>query len=307
MSERFAIPPCPRRPDGAMRRVGVEIEFAGPTLDAATRIVRTLYGGRVERTNRFACTVKDTRFGDFAVEVDSKVLKEQRWERKLEHMGLGARLLGAVDDVLETLARAWIPCEIATPPIPLDRLHEIEPMREALQAAGAKGTRASPLYAFGFQLNPELPADDAPTILRHMQAYVVLSDWLEETAHVDATRRLLPFVDPFPAAWRRAVLAHDVAPSIDALVYEYVAFNPTRNRPLDMLPAFAWLRPDRVLPRVREPSRIHPRPTFHYRLPNSCVDDPRWSIAAEWNRWVRVEALAHDEAALARARKEQAP
>jgi hypothetical protein len=303
MSERFATPPCTRRPDGAIRRVGVEIEFAGPTLDAATRMVRELYGGRVEHKNRFACTVAGTRFGDFAVEIDSKVLKEQRWERMLEHIGVGVRLIGAVDDVLETLARAWIPCEIASPPIPIDRLHEIEPLREALHAAGAKGTRASPLYAFGFQLNPELPADDAPTILRHLQAYVLLSPWLEEMAHVDPTRRLLPFVDPFPAAWQRAVLAHDAAPSLDALVDEYLAFNPTRNRPLDMLPAFAWLRPELVMPRVREPDRIHPRPTFHYRLPNSSVDDPGWSIAAEWNRWVRVEMLAHDEAALARERE----
>jgi hypothetical protein len=301
MSSAFEAPPRVRRPDGAIRRVGVEIEFAGPTLDTAARIVRDLYGGRVERRNRFACVVRETRFGDFAVEIDSKVLKEQRWERKLEHMGAGARLLHAVDDVLETLARAWIPCEIASPPIALDRLHEIEPLREALRVAGAKGTHASPLYAFGFQLNPELPADDATTILRHLQAYVVTSAWLEETARIDRTRRILPFVDPFPEAWRSRVLAHDEAPTIDAIIDEYVAFNPTRNRPLDMLPAFAWLRPDRVLGHVRDPDRIHPRPAFHYRLPNSCVDDARWSFAAEWNRWVRVERLADDEDALRRA------
>ena len=288
-----------------MRRVGVEIEFAGPTLDAATRIVRDLYGGEIERKNRFACTVKGTRFGDFAVEIDSKVLKEQRWERMLEQLGVGERAMVVVDDVLETLARAWIPCEVAAPPIAIDRLHELEPLRESLRLAGAKGTRASPLYAFGFQLNPELPADDATTLLRHLQAYVLLSEWLEETAHVDATRRLLPFVDPFPAEWQRLVLARDETTSLDALIDEYLAFNPTRNRQLDMLPAFAWLRPDRVLGRVRDPDRVHPRPTFHYRLPNSCVDDPAWSIASEWNRWVRVEALAHDQAALARAKKER--
>jgi hypothetical protein len=246
--------------------------------------------------------VRDTRLGDFAVEIDSKVLKERRWEHKLEHMGAGTRLIDAVDDVLETLARAWIPCEIASPPIAIDRLHEIEPLREGLHAAGAKGTRASPLYAFGFQLNPELPADDATTILRHLQSYVTMSDWLEKTARIDRTRRILPFVDSFPLAWRSRVIAHDEAPTIDALIDEYVAFNPTRNRPLDMLPAFAWLRPDRVLGRARDPDRIHPRPTFHYRLPNSCIDDATWSFAAEWNRWVQVERLADDDRALRRAR-----
>ena len=39
---------------------------------------------------------------------------------------------------------------------------------------------------------------------------------------------------------------------------------------------------------------IKPRPAFHYRLANCCVDDPDWSIAEPWRRWLKIEALALD-------------
>lgn len=306
MGARTLAPPTLRRPDGAMRRVGVEVELGGLSLDAAAEIVRELYGGTIDRKNRFTSVVRDTTLGDFGVEIDSAVLKDQRWENALGELGLGTHLLVAVDDVLEKLARAWIPCEIASPPIPMDRLEALEPLRGALHAAGAKGTRASPLYAFGFQLNPELPSDDAETILRHLQSFVVLHDWLREVEHIDATRALTPFIGPYPIEWRRRIVATVEPPSIEDLIDDYVASNPTRNRALDMLPAFAWLRPERVTPFAREPDRLHPRPTFHYRLPNSCIDEPGWSFAAPWNRWVTIERLAADAPRLARLCEEYA-
>ena len=37
---------------------------------------------------------------------------------------------------------------------------------------------------------------------------------------------------------------------------------------------------------------MSPRPAYHYRLPNCRIDEPGWSIAAEWGRWVLVERLA---------------
>jgi hypothetical protein len=62
---------------------------------------------------------------------------------------------------------------------------------------------------------------------------------------------------------------------------------------------FAHVRPERVRASAREPNQLHPRPTFHYRLPNSQVDDAGWSFAEEWNRWVEVERLAADDRARA--------
>ena len=40
--------------------------------------------------------------------------------------------------------------------------------------------------------------------------------------------------------------------------------------------------------------KLSGRPTFHYRMPNCCVDDADWRIAHEWNHWVEVEKLAND-------------
>ena len=39
---------------------------------------------------------------------------------------------------------------------------------------------------------------------------------------------------------------------------------------------------------------VSARPTFHYRLPNSEVDDPDWSLARAWSGWIQVERLAAD-------------
>ena len=49
--------------------------------------------------------------------------------------------------------------------------------------------------------------------------------------------------------------------------------------------------------RVEDP-RVKSRPTYHYRLPDADLSDPSWTAVTEWNRWVGVERLADDEAAL---------
>ncbi len=88
-------------------------------------------------------------------------------------------------------------------------------------------------------------------------------------------------------------------PGMERLIDDYLAQNPTRNRALDLLPAMAYADPARVLARVGRPDLVKPRPAYHYRLPNSLVGDPVWTIAAEWNRWVQVERLAADGPRLA--------
>lgn len=41
------------------------------------------------------------------------------------------------------------------------------------------------------------------------------------------------------------------------------------------------------------------RKTFHYRLPNSSISQPDWSLAQEWNNWVVIEEVADDPQKLA--------
>ena len=204
----------------------------------------------------------------------------------------GAR--DAIDSAVQRLAQVWIPCEIVAPPIPFTKLPELEALRVALCNHGALGTKASVMYGFGFQLNVEVPDRSAETLLRHLQAFLVLYDWLADVVDVDFTRRIGPFINPFPLEYRKKVLDPRYEPNIDTLIDDYLLANPTRNRPLDMLPVFAMIDEHKVAFAAKDAEKVKARPTFHYRLPNCLVDDPAWSIALEWNRWVEVERLAAD-------------
>src|SRR5688572_22769061 len=185
---RWARPPRLYTTDGRLRRVGVEIEFAGLDVDEACAIVRRLYGGTIEPINRFGSAVRGTCHGDFRVEIDSMPLKKERYKRFLDRVGASAYWTGIVEDVLETIAGVFIPAEIVSSPIAIDALDDLERLRWALHQRNAEGTRASILYTFGFQLNPELPGLDAATITRYLRAFLVLQDWLFATVEPDATR-----------------------------------------------------------------------------------------------------------------------
>lgn len=303
-ADSWRRPPHIRTDEGALRRVGIEIELGGLELDDLASMVKTLYGGWIERTSRFATNVRKTTLGDFRVELDSAPLKRQRYRELIEGAGLGEKVADAVEGVLEAVARGWIPNEIVAPPVPLEDLQRLEPLRRALLEANAKGTRASILYTFGFQLNPEVPSKDPRSVVRYLRAFLALYDWLRFTIDVDPTRKLLAFAEPFPESYRRLVLDSRYEPSMVQLIDDYLQHNPTRNRALDMLPFFCSIDSERVLARAEEPDQVNPRPTFHYRLPNSLIDDPSWSFVREWNRWVEIEYLAEDEVRLRRISEE---
>src|SRR5690606_31944054 len=105
-------------------------------------------------------------------------------------------------------------------------------------------------------------------VLRYLRAYVCLQEWLFERAHVNLARRATPYVDPLPGRYIRRVIDAGYAPTLETLIDDYLAENPTRNRALDLLPLFAHLDAPRVQRVVADPL-IKARPTFHYRLPNS--------------------------------------
>ena len=290
----YQMPPRLHDSEGAVRRVGVEVEFAGLDVDEASQLVARLFGGTPEREHRFGMVVRGTRFGDFRVELDARVLKEQRYKAFLERIGAPEPVQDAVEDAMEAVARTWLPSEIVSPPLPITDVHEMEVLRRALYEHNADGTKASVLYTFGFQLNPELPGRDADTLVRYLRAFLLLYDWLVDVSKIDFTRKLSSFIDPFPESYRKKVIDPAYRPDLDQLIDDYLADNPTRNRPLDMLPAFATMRHDKVIAAAKEHDQVKARPTFHYRLPNCCVDDPKWTFAQEWNRWVEVERLAED-------------
>lgn len=288
------MPPRESDDRGRVRRVGVEIEFAGVSVAESVALLIHLYGGSSEPINRYSERVFDTRLGEFRVEIDATILTSERYKELLEKLGVSAEGRVHVEDALEVIAAKFVPCEIACPPIAIADLGQLDALREALLEHGALGTRASLLYAFGLQLNPEVPARDARTLRDHLAAFLLLYDWIVEISKIDVTRKLAPFIDPFPEEYRQHVLAPGYHPNLDQLIDDYLEHNPTRNRPLDMLPMFVMLREERVRAIAKDQEKIKARPTFHYRLPNCLIDEPQWSFSTEWNRWVEVERLAAD-------------
>ncbi|MBP2228261.1 hypothetical protein J2847_001543 [Azospirillum agricola] len=285
------LPPLLTTSAGTPRRVGVELEFADLDAPSAATAVRTLYGGSVTIENPHRCAVTGTSLGDFTVELDMRSA----------HPGKGGtKLLDPLRPLWGNIGSLVMPFEIATPPIPFDRLGELEALVASLRDRGAAGTEASPLFAFGLHFNPEVARTDGDYILDHLKAFLILAPWLRGEIRVDPTRRLSGFIAAFPPAYAAMVADPGYRPDRERMIDEYLAANPTRNRELDLFPLFAHIDPERLDAAGVSDPHVRPRPTFHYRLPNARLSDPGWSLAADWNRWVAVEELAADRERLDR-------
>lgn len=291
----FPLPERLETAGGKPRRLGMELEFAGIPLERIGTLLVELYGGTVERKNRFIHVVRDTRWGDFQVEIDTALLKDRAYTPLLEAVGFDVNdkaSMDRVDDIIARVASTVVPHEIVTPPIPMTEAEQLEILRRRLHDAKVRGTRASVLYAFGLHLNPELPETSSETILTHLRAFLLLWDWLHVRGEIDWSRRVTPYINEFPDAYRRLVSDPDYRPDTETLLADYLAYNPTRNRALDLLPLFRELCGDAAVRGVEEAHLVKARPAFHYRLCNCRIDEPNWTLAHEWQGWVMVEWLA---------------
>src|SRR5690606_1801539 len=281
-------PPVPEDELGRVRRVGVEIELTHLDVEAIAATVANLFGGAVTRETDYLSRVV-TDLGTFRVEADLALL--QRIGRAREQQGGEQGALAAARDALASLAELVAPFEVVTPPVPYPSLPMLDDLVAALRARGGQGTREGFLQALALQLNPQVPSEEPGSIHAHLRAYAALEPWLRMRREVDVTRRILPFVDAYPVAYAERLLERGSPPDLPELVDEYLRYNATRNRSLDMLPLFSLLAPRRVAAAVVD-DRINPRPTFHYRLPDSRVGDARWRVTDEWHHWLVVERVA---------------
>lgn len=281
------LPPMPKTDDGRDRRLGIELEFGDLTLEQTTGIVQSLFGGTIAYRDPYRNEVTGTDFGDFLIELDAVFAHAEPGE------GMAAEIEGLLAERIGDVAKLWLPMEIACPPVPITEIDRIESLVVALREAGATGTAQQLYYAFGCQFNPEVASLDLGVILRQFRAYLLLEDWLRMVSGRDISRRILYFANPFPRRYARAVLAQGYNPDWAAFIEDYLDDNPTRNRDLDLLPLFAHVDRARLERHLRDP-RVKARPTFHYRVPDSRIDEPDWSLTLEWNRWVLVEELAED-------------
>lgn len=297
----YDAPPRPLDATGAERTVGLEMEFAGLDTAGALAAVQEILGGVIEQATPTAGVVRGTRLGDFTVELDSTVFKERAYVDALKEMGLDfdeQSVLGKAEEVVLRVVGEFVPLEVVGPPLPWSQLAELDPLWSRLRVLGARGTHASWRYGFGLHINAQVAELSARYVLAQLKAFLLLEPWLVEAGRTDLSRRVGPFIRPFPREYKSLVLDADYWPGWNAFVGDYLTFSPTRDRPLDLLPIFASVDLEGIKQQVEQPHLVRARPTFHYRLPNCDIDEVTWSPAHEWNRWVFVERLAADHALL---------
>ena len=298
----FKVPPDPLNSAGEERTVGFEFEFTGVEMEKTARFISEFYGGEVKQLSSFEYKIQDTRLGEFGVELDAQLLRDKKYEKLLENFGINLstfRKKRNLEDALKEMASTIVPFEIITPPVSLSAMGEIDQLVQMLREHQAKGTGSSFMYAFGMHINPEVPEISAESLLNHLRAYVLMDPWIREDAEINMSRRITPYINQFEKNYIEYILRPEYQPDLHGLISDYMKFGNTRNRPLDMLPVFMHLE-KKLTQSLIDENLTSSRPTFHYRLPNCSLEDPEWSLAGDWNRWVWVERLASDSKNLQR-------
>ena len=287
-------PAWPRLPnpvdrDGNARRVGVELEFQGPSLTEAAEALKAALGGSIKPMSAAELEIVDTGLGRLRLEVDFALLRAlaQQAQSKDEP------LLDWSVDVLSAASRLIVPLELVTEPLSLEQMGMLDDVVAELRRLRAKGTGDSAVFAFGVHLNVGVPAVTEDVLVSYVRAFACVFDWLVAAEDVDLTRRILPYVQRFPRDYEDLVLAPDYAPDWAVFRDDYLHYNPTRNRALDLLPVLAMRDADLIEERLGD-ALISRRPAFHYRLANCSLERPDWSVVDSWKRWLVVEALAND-------------
>lgn len=273
----FRALPVPLTDSGSPRRCGIEIEFSGLDEAATARLLSSALDGHVVQQGQHLYVVEDTVIGTLCVELDTRFAKPGH-----EYIP---------EDVLDA-ARVVVPVEVVTPPLAPDRMDEVPRLMDRLRVAGAKGTSDSLFAGFGIHFNPEVPGLDHPHTLRCIVAYALLEPWIRTWRPLDMSRRVLPFVDPWPERFREAVITADGL-TMTEVRRLYAAHMNGRNYGLDLLPILHSYDPE-IFARMFGAEASGARPAFHFRLPDCRVDEEDWSITDEWDRWWIVEALAAD-------------
>ncbi len=280
------------------RRFGIEIEFSGLELVDITQQVASHLELNAEPAGRYRYKFTGDKAGDWLLELDFQLLNEMG-QQKFDSDSLTGNLQESLETVLAAIAKKVVPLELVTPPLPYARLGEVVSLITMLHQAGAKGSSESLHYAFGLQLNPEIPTKDVAVLRRVIQAFICLQDWLRQREKIDLVRSLTSFIEPYPAAYQRKITDEHYQPTLSTLIDDYLEYNPTRNRALDCLPLFLHLDEKKVRA-VTDDKLIKARPAFHYRLPSCEIHLPGWDLQHAWDGWAEVEMLAADTPRLQR-------
>lgn len=286
IGQPFPPLPVPETAKGKPRRVGVEVEFAGLDESEVARVLSEVLGGEIERSGPYHYSLCGTEIGDMTVELDTALRKKS--DRRLVQEGLD-------------LARGIIPVEVITAPITATALPRLDAAISALRDAGAKGSGQGAFYGFGVHLNPEIAGETHPLTPATIRSYGLIEEHLRAEDRIDGTRRLLPFVDRWPAALIDGLASAGNATLRDLMVL-YARHTTSRNHGLDLLPLFRHIdeRNFHRLFGTGDGGTTNARPTFHFRLPDSRIDEQDWSLLFAWRDWHLIETVAADDALLHR-------
>tara|TARA_R110002033_G_scaffold107863_2_gene154260 strand:- start:14586 stop:15602 length:1017 start_codon:yes stop_codon:yes gene_type:complete len=286
------------------RHVGIEIEYSNLSLEKSAKLISEIFGGNLEKITKYELKLKDTKYGDFKFELDAQLLQKMQTDNLFDKL---SNIIGSVshsiDDIVDKTSKRFVPFEIATPPIPIKDLKEADKLVESLRLNGALGTTHSLYYAFGVHFNIEPPSQNIEDVLRLFKSFLIIQKWIELQSEVDIARKVSPYINDFPKEYIKKIIDLDYKPTKEEFLQDYIKYNPTRNRILDMLPQLAFWDEKEVRKHLPK-EKINPRPTYHYRLPNSKVNLFRWNLSQEFQLWIIVEILANNEKVFNKMSKE---
>lgn len=305
---KFNTPPITKNEEDELRKAGFELEFSNIDMETILNLLVSKYNFKSKKINDYLYKL-ESEYGEFTLELDFELLTKQKLYDGAKELSktIGLKIeeydIKSIENLIAELSQDIVPYEISTPPIPIDKLDIVKDLVEHLSSYNAKGTGEKIYYAFGLHINMEIVSSKIESILDYLRAYLILQDFINKDAKIDLARKISPFIDNFKKDYILHILNENYTPSKKEFIEDYIRFNPSRNRSLDMLPILAFLDDDLVssfLPK----EKIKPRPAFHYRLSNSRIGENDWDISEEWNRWVLVENLANDKNSLRDLSKE---
>ncbi len=306
--DNFIMPLKMKNEKNEIRKVGFELEFSNVEIEDILQILQQNFDFEVKKKNNFLYKL-DSKYGDFTLELDFELLTKQKLKNSLKDffeevsVDIDKNSIDKVEDFLGFLSKDIVPYEISTPPLPINDMGIINSIVEKLNQNKAFGTKERFYNAFGLHINIEAVSLKVESLFSYLKAYMILQDYINKDANIDLARKITPYIDNFKSDYIIYILDEKYKPNINELIEDYIQFNPTRNRSLDLLPMFAFIDKKRVRQKLPD-EKIKPRPAFHYRLSNSMVGDSTWKIADEWNRWILVENLANNENSLKYLSKE---
>jgi hypothetical protein len=305
---KFTEPKVKKNYQDEMRSVGFELEFSNIDIEQVLDILEKEFDLEVNKINNYYYEL-NSEHGKFILELDFELLTKQKLKKTAKDLSrvTGIKIdqedIESIEDLIAKFSKDIVPYEISTPPLPFEKIDIFENIVEKLSNSDAKGTTYKIYNAFGLHINVEVISLEADSLLAYLRAYMILQDFINKDAKVNLARKITPFIDNFKTDYIKHILKQSYNPSSDELINDYIKFNPTRNRSLDMLPILCFID-EKTVRGLLPDEKIKPRPAFHYRLSNSMIGTKNWRVSSEWDRWILVENLANDEEALRQLSKE---